>query len=137
MEARRRHSSDDALGISRRQLRHDDIGAISSLLASWWRLTTFSDLVSEARERDSAGRRRCRHADDDTGLDAGGTGATAYAEAVSVYLAFAVIKLADYSQRICDVGSASDEAMRSTFRRQAIPMAWDFAEANPFCDVSR
>ncbi|MGV2389672.1 MAG UNVERIFIED_CONTAM: hypothetical protein LVR29_19730 [Microcystis novacekii LVE1205-3] len=24
--------------------------------------------------------------------------------------------------------------MRETFARQAIPMIWDFAEANPFCN---
>ena len=64
-------------------------------------LTTFSDLVTEAREkiRQDALPQVC---DDDTrGLEDGGvTGATAYAEAVSVYLAFAVSKLRHYNNSL-------------------------------------
>ena len=60
-------------------------------------LTTFSDLVSESREFI---RQDCLAAgmeDDERGLEIGGTGATAYAEAVTVYLAFAVNRCADFS----------------------------------------
>ncbi|GIX32367.1 MAG: hypothetical protein KatS3mg125_0323 [Lysobacterales bacterium] len=70
-----------------------------------------------------------------TPLRDGGTGAQAYAEAVGVYLAFAVDKCADYWSSICSWHS-SGEKMRNTFGRQAIPMMWDFAEANPLCDSS-
>ena len=39
------------------------------------------------------------------GLDAGGTGATAYADAVAVYLAFAVDQIADRFIDICRRGT--------------------------------
>ena len=51
-------------------------------------LTTFSDLVQEARERVKQDALAAGMTDDGLGLDAGGTGATAYADAVAVYLAF-------------------------------------------------
>ncbi len=64
-----------------------------------------------------------------------GTGATAYADAVVVYLAFAINKLADRGSIICGWDSSRD-SLRNTFGRQAIPMVWDYAEANPFSDSS-
>ena len=51
-------------------------------------LTTFSDLVSEARERIRLDAVAAGLPDDGVPLREGGTGATAYAEAVAVYLAF-------------------------------------------------
>ena len=97
-------------------------------------LTTFSDLVAEARalvERDVivAGL-----PDDSTPLREGGTGATAYAEAVGVYLAFAVSKMTNIGSSIASWMSDRG-AFRETFARQAIPMTWDFAEANTFADM--
>lgn len=56
-------------------------------------LTTFTDLVGEARDRIRKDAVAASVADDQKGLDADGTGATAYAEAVSVYLAFAISKV--------------------------------------------
>ena len=53
-------------------------------------LTTFSDLVTDVGEKIYRDAVAAGVAADDTGLDAGGTGARAYAEAVGVYLAFAV-----------------------------------------------
>ena len=93
-------------------------------------LTTFSDLVPEAiahvrRDAISAGL-----PDDGRALRDGGTGAAAYAEAVGVYLAFAVSRLADRGSTIC-TWSADRESIRSTLVRQAIPMTWDYAELNP------
>jgi putative DNA methylase len=73
--------------------------------------------------------------EDNRPLRDGGTGATAYAEAVGVYLAFAVDKCCDYWSAICTWHS-SKELIRNTFGRQAIPMTWDYAEANPMCDSS-
>jgi putative DNA methylase len=71
--------------------------------------------------------------DDGHGLAAGGAGAAAYADALSTYLALVVDKCADYWSSICSWHS-SKELIRNTFGRQAIPMVWDYAEANPFCD---
>lgn len=85
-------------------------------------LTTFSDLVGEARDRvrtDAliAGKDEAQ--------------ATAYANAISTYLAFVVDKGANLWSSITSWMSDRG-ALRETFARQAIPMVWDFAEANPF-----
>ena len=77
-------------------------------------LTTFSNLVSEARERVKA----------DGGSDA-------YADAVATYVAMALSRTLNKNTSICSWdSSAKMEAVRGLFARQAIPMAWDFAEAN-------
>ena len=65
----------------------------------------------------------------------GGTGRTAYADAVVTYLAFVIDKCSDYWSSICTWNSPGQK-MRNTFGRQAIPMTWDFAEANPFSESS-
>ncbi|MCB5364294.1 DUF1156 domain-containing protein [Pusillimonas sp. CC-YST705] len=96
-------------------------------------LTTFSDLVPEAITRIRADAIAAGMPDDGRGLDAGGEGATAYAEAVGVYLAFSTDKASDYWSSICTWHS-SKELIRNTFGRQAIPMTWDYAETNPFSD---
>lgn len=98
-------------------------------------LTTFSDLVGEARERIRADALRAGMPDDTRGLNAGGNGATAYAEAISIYLAFAIDKVADRNSTICGWATLREHA-RNTFGRQAIPMVWDFAESNPLSDSS-
>ncbi len=77
-------------------------------------LTALSDLVHEARARIVA---------DD--------GHPEYADAVATYLAFAVDKAADRNSTICCWEPGMDR-LRGTFQRQALPMTWDFAEANPF-----
>lgn len=100
-------------------------------------LTTFSDLVGEARERVRRDAVGAGLTEDNHGLDASGTGAKAYAETVSVYLAFVVEKLAESHSSICTwSNSPKNELVVSTFRRQALPMTWDFGESNPFADSS-
>jgi putative DNA methylase len=72
-----------------------------------------------------------------TPLAAGGRGAFAYAEAIRVFMAFAIDRSADRGSTICSWDSSPKmEALRNTFARQAIPMTWDFAEGNPFSDSS-
>ena len=61
-------------------------------------------------------------------------GSTAYADAVAVYLAFALSKVANIGSSIASWMSDRG-AFRETFARQAIPMVWDFAEANSFADA--
>ncbi len=100
-------------------------------------LSTFSDLVGEARGKIRADALQAGMADDGRGLDAGGDGATAYAEAVATGLAFALSRTADRGSTICSWdNSPKMEALRNTFGRQAIPMVWDFAEGNPFSESS-
>jgi len=96
-------------------------------------LNTFADLVSEAREKVKEDAIAAGLADDNLGLNTGGTGAQAYADAVAVYLAFVVDKASDYWSTICTWHS-SKELIRNTFGRQAIPMSWDYAETNGFSD---
>ena len=94
-------------------------------------LSTLSDLVGETRElvkRDALAKGMD---DDGNGLESNGSGATAYAEAVGVYLACAVDRVADYGSSVATWRS-KDNAMRSTMSRQAIQMSWDFAEGSPF-----
>lgn len=100
-------------------------------------LTTFSDLVGEARERIRADALAAGHSDDPRGLDAGGTGAAAYAEAVAMFLGFNISKSSDYWSAICTWRSdPKNLGVGHVFARQAIPMTWDFAEGNPFSDSS-
>ncbi len=94
-------------------------------------LTTFSDLVTEAGEKIYHDAIAAGYPDDGVGLEEGGTGALAYAEAVCVYLAFGVNRLADRCSSICSWDVTRDN-IRNTFARQAIPMTWDYAEGNPF-----
>lgn len=98
-------------------------------------LTTFSDLVQVAHERIINDAKSSGVKDDGYSLNTGGTGATAYGDAVTVYLGFVSDKVADYWSSVCSWHS-SGEKMRNTFGRQAIPMVWDYAEANPFCSSS-
>ncbi|UYP30515.1 DUF1156 domain-containing protein [Pseudomonas sp. Z8(2022)] len=100
-------------------------------------LTTFSDLVQEAIVHVREDALAAGMANDGLGLDQGGMGATAYAQAVGVYLGFAIGRTADRGSTICSWDSSPKmEALRNTFGRQAIPMTWDFAEGNPFSDSS-
>lgn len=93
-------------------------------------LTTFSDLVGEARERIKQDAVNAGLAKDAKSLSEGGIGAHAYSDAVSVYLAMALSRLADYGSTIA-TWRPKDNAMRSTLSKQAIQMSWDFAEGSP------
>ena len=69
-------------------------------------LTTFSDLVQEARERVKRDALAAGLPDDGKPLRDGGTGATAYADAVAVYLGICRrARLADYNSSLCVVES--------------------------------
>ena len=98
-------------------------------------LNSFSELVAEARDKIRADAVKFGMPDDGQGLDKGGTGATAYAEALAVFMAFAIDKASDYWSSICSWHS-SKELIRNTFGRQAIPMTWDYVETNPFSESS-
>ncbi|GHJ54458.1 hypothetical protein Nm8I071_37650 [Nonomuraea sp. TT08I-71] len=104
-------------------------------------LNTFSGLVSEARERVledavAAGASRGER------LESGGRDAAAYADAVATFLGLAMsgplarnCTIASWDSgptgaRASTGGSARTESVRTAFSRQALPMTWDFAEAN-------
>lgn len=92
-------------------------------------LTCFSDLVKEAIARcqtDAEGMGMLR---DGSSLESGGGGAKAYAEAVGLYLALSASKTANRSSTLVTFKSGV-QCPGDTFGRQALPMTWDFAEAN-------
>ena len=113
-------------------LKYSDLFSSRQLTA----LTTFSDLVGETRERVlrdalaggmSKGER----------LEAGGVGAAAYADAIATYLGLVISRITDYSSSINSWASSPQmEIVQHIFGRQALPMAWDYAESNPFADSS-
>ena len=97
-------------------------------------LTTFSDLVEEARERVGADAVAAIEWTGTGGrLADGGEGPRAYADAVATYLAFAVDRSSDFWCTIATWSSQpKNELVGHAFGRQAIPMTWDFGEINPF-----
>ena len=92
-------------------------------------LTTFSDLVRQARERAQRDAVAADMADDGAPLREGGGGAMAYAEAVGVYLSFAIDRMVMTGNNLVRWNSAGQKAQHC-FGRQALPMIWDFAEPN-------
>ena len=98
-------------------------------------LSTFSDLVREAQDMAASAALAAGMNESGGSLETGGNGALAYGQAVGIYLAFVVDKMADYNSSMCSWRTSSGN-IRSTFGRQAIPMVWTFAEGNPFSSVS-
>ncbi len=82
-------------------------------------LTTFKDLVAEAIAKARA-----------DGAD------QRYANLLCTYLALAIGKAADSGSSYTRWQNSGDK-VAGVFGRQAIPMIWDFAEANPFSDSSQ
>lgn len=99
-------------------------------------LTTFSDLVGEAREKvlkDAVAAGLAPGAR----LADGGDGAEAYADAVAIYLGIGVSKATDYHNALCTWRSdPKNEGVGHLFARQAIPMVWDYCEGNPLSSSS-
>jgi putative DNA methylase len=98
-------------------------------------LNTFSDLVTETIDMSCQDAIAAGLCDDNCKLDDGGSGATAYAEAIAINLALAVDKTSDYNSSLVMWSPTRDQA-KTTFARQALPMVWDFAEVNPFAHAA-
>lgn len=98
-------------------------------------LNALTDLVTEAVDQCRRDAVEAGLPDDLVPLDQGGSGALAYAQAIGVYLGFAISKLIDINNALAPWGHLQ-ECPLHLFARQAIPMAWDFAEANPLCESS-
>jgi putative DNA methylase len=100
--------------------RHRDLFTDRQLVA----LTSFSDLVGEARERALA---------DQIAAGVPEAEAVGYADALALYLAFVVDRLTNENSSICSWDSnGTKQHVRATFSRQALAMTWDFAEPNVF-----
>lgn len=96
-------------------------------------LTTFGDLVSEAREHILADA-LATGMPEGARLEATGTDASAYADAVATYLGFVMSKFTARNNTMCGWESGMDR-LRGSFQRQAVPMTWDYAEAYPLGDA--
>jgi putative DNA methylase len=92
-------------------------------------LTTFSDLVQEVKELVSHDAKESGWKDDGKTLSDGGINATAYGEAIATYLSFSITRCCDFNNNLVGWG-ASNEKIMHLFNRQAIPMVWDYGEAN-------
>ena len=110
---------------------YDDLFTPRQLTA----LTTFSALVAEAQQKVEVDAIAAGIANDHLPLRSGGQGARAYGEAVGVYLAFLVDKLTDLGNSL-NRWEPIAQCPRQLFARQAIPMVWDHAEANPLGESS-
>jgi len=98
-------------------------------------LTTLCNLLTEVQDMAAsdalaAGMSACGGS-----LASGGAGALAYGQAISIFLAFVIDKLADSNSTIC-TWRTTGGSLRNTFGRQAIPMTWTFAEGNPFSSIT-
>ncbi|MBC2710212.1 MAG: DUF1156 domain-containing protein [Desulfosarcina sp.] len=99
-------------------------------------LTTFSDLVKDAREQVLKDAQATGALPADSrGIAEGGTGPQAYADAVDTYLAFGVSRQANRLSTI-SFWDQTREGVQQAFGRQALPMTWDYCEASPFSDSS-
>ena len=108
-------------------------------------LTTFSDLVHEARElvtRDALASTPLGppnelggglNVEDDRPLREGGQGARAYGEALQAYLGMALSRVVMGCNSLSRWNSFGQK-VQHCFGRQALPMIWDFADPNPFTE---
>ena len=80
-------------------------------------LVGLSDLVGEVQEK----------------IVADG-GSTEYAAAIATFLAMSLSKVTDYANSLAPWYPQEDRP-KNLFALQAIPMAWNFAELNPFTDI--
>lgn len=98
-------------------------------------LATFSALVQDAQKKVKEDALGIGMDDDHRSLSSGGSGASAYGQAVGVYLAFLIDKLTSLNSNLCPWEPVA-QCPRTFFGRQAIPMVWDFAESNPIGNSS-
>ncbi len=100
-------------------------------------LEEMSQLISDVREAaysDAQKSEVLRNRNDARRLSEGGTGPEAYADLIATYMSLFFGKLLNLGSSITSWMSDRG-AFRETFARQAIPMAWDYAEANFFAST--
>lgn len=97
-------------------------------------LTAFSKLVVDAMKEVHRAALASGLADDGKRLCEGGVGATAYADALGMYLGITGSKATRFITTL-SVWRADEGKLSRAFGRQVIPMTWDFAETNPFSNT--
>ncbi len=100
-------------------------------------LSGLCDIFEEAKVLIESDLRKSTQVDEGSGGFASKISTEDHARAIYLYLAFIVDKLTESHSNLCTWSSApKNELVVSTFRRQALPMTWDYAESNPFGDSS-
>jgi putative DNA methylase len=100
-------------------------------------LTTLADLIQEVRSEVYRKAVESNWSNNGLASSRNESEISEYADAISLYLAFAVDRASDYGSAVCSWHNGPKmEAIRNTFGRQVIPMVWDFAEGNPFSESS-
>ena len=94
-------------------------------------LKTLSETLADVRSKILADTKKFGGLNNGVPLSDAGNGSIAYAEAVSVYLAFAIDRVAMSGNSLVRWNPVGQKAQH-IFGRQAIAMLWDFAETNPF-----
>ncbi len=95
-------------------------------------ITTMIKLARKAQEKAEEDALKKGMMSDGVPLAEGGRGAKAYAEAIRTALVMVLSKLLDQYSNICSWNSSCGGSLRNVFSRAAMPMIWDYAEANPF-----
>ncbi|MBT7783504.1 MAG: DUF1156 domain-containing protein, partial [Anaerolineae bacterium] len=101
-------------------------------------LVTFSDLIADVQKKvlEDVGSTTLLPKDE-TPLNEGGEGVTAYSEAICVYLSFALDRLAQQFSTLATWSShPAHELVVNMFSRQTLSMTWDFGEVNPFSEAA-
>lgn len=96
-------------------------------------LNTFSELVPKVISKCKQDAIVAGFNDDGLNLEAGGIGATAYAQAIGAYLSFALSRTTDWGNSLSRWESKA-QVPQQLFGRHAIPMVWDYSEANILCE---
>ena len=94
-------------------------------------LVALSDFIPSVRKIIESDACAVGMPDDHISLADGGTGARANSEALGVYLAFTIDRIANFSNTATKWASTNEKVM-FLFSRQAISMTWDYPEANIF-----
>jgi putative DNA methylase len=94
-------------------------------------LKTFCDVLRDVQSKVLSDASGSHLSDDNVGLQNGGTGTTAYAEAISVYLGLAISRLADWNNSLSRWESTA-QVPQHLFSQQTIQITWDYSECNPF-----
>lgn len=98
-------------------------------------LQTFADLIPSVRDQVLRDTAKAERPEDNISLSDGGNAATAYADAIAVYLGICVSRLAN-RQSTNTFWDNSAEKIQQVFARHALPFMWDTAEGNPFSTSS-
>ena len=104
-------------------VRHSDLFSNRQLTL----MKTFVDLIGEVKEQ--IGKDAIKHFRDKEDADK-------YTNAVVTYLSIVISKCSDYYNQLCRWNTAG-EKIEGLFGRQAVPMMWNYAEANPFSQSSK